>query len=153
MLSKARLVFVLAVLAAVVVLVTEFPLGELVTARSASSAAAAELSQVRQQNRALEALVHDLKKGSTIEQIAHEEYGLVEPGQRSYVVMPSAASTGGKAGPEAATPLGSSTIPRSDLVPSDSSLSPGPGAAKDPEAGESFWRRLLNRLEFWKATV
>ncbi len=149
MLRRARLLFAFSLLAAVALVATGFPIGQLVHARAAASAAASQLSRVRQENRTLAEQVRQLQSGSVIEQIAHEDYGLVLPGQRSYVVMPSGGrSTATRAG----DPLAAQPVPPSDLVPSDAALSPSP-PARGPEAGQSFWQRLLNRLEFWKAVA
>lgn len=161
MLYRARIVFVVAVVLAAIVLLTEFPVSSLVSARAASASAAAELSKVQSENKALASQVHDLKEGSTIEQVAHEEYGLVEPGQQSVVVMPGATSStstrgGASSRTNATAPLGSSTIPKSDLVPSDAPLSPvneQQGAGTSATAASSFWKRVLERLEFWKPTA
>ena len=149
MLKRARLLFAVAVVLAVVILATSFPIGQLMQARSSAAVAATELSRVQRENRALASEVRRLKTGSAIQQIAHEDYGLVDPGQRSYVVMPRNGSS--RAG-AAAGPLGNHQIPQSDLVPSDSVLSP-PAPSRNPGAGRSFWQRLVNRLEFWKAVV
>lgn len=150
MLRRARLLFLVSLVAAVLIVATELPFSELVHARSASAAAAFELTKLRRENRALSTDVSQLKKGSTIEQLARRDYGLVAPGQRSYVVMP--ASTEAKPG-KAAGALSDRPIPHSDLVPTDSVLSPSTGPTRGPESGQSFLRRLLNRLEFWKAVV
>jgi cell division protein FtsB len=149
MLRRARLLFLLSAVAALVIVATELPLGSLMRARSQGATAAAELAKVRQENHLLASEVAGLKKGSTIEQIAHQQYGLVKAGQKSYVVMPTARAgdTGG------AGPLGDHLIPPSDLVPSDASLSPPSTSASVPGESGGFWHRLLNRLEFWKAVA
>ncbi len=162
MLRRARVLFAAAVVASVFVVLTEVPFSELLHARGAVAAASAELDRLRHENGALSAEVGDLKNGSTIEQIAHEEYGLVSPGEGSVVVMPASEGSQGRRGGsgktgktgepgEAATPLGATTIPKSDLVPSDSPLSPANEGSRTPRHHESFWKRLLDRLEFWKA--
>ena len=157
MLYRARIAFVVAVVLGAILLATEFPLAGLVHARATANATAAELSRIQTENRTLSNQVHDLRQGSTIQQIAHQEYGLVEQGQRSVVIMPGGGNTGsvrghGTSGPSA--PLGSTTIPKSDIVPTDSSLSTGVGGGgSGAGSGGGFWQRLLNRLEFWKGSV
>lgn len=155
-LQRARLVFVTALVLAVVVLFTEFPIADLTHARSSVASASVELSKVQRENDALRLQVRDLKQGSTVEEIAHDEYGLVEPGQQSVVVMPSNASASADrkssaGGEEAEAPLGATTIPESDIVPSDAALAQVSGASTS--SGDSFWHRVLDRLEFWKASV
>lgn len=146
MVYRARLFFVLALALALAIVATEFPIGELMHVRSAGAAAASELAKVRKENRLLAGQVKDLKTAGTIEQIAHQQYGLVKAGQRSYVVMPSAPAGSTKA----VGPLADDRIPRADLVPTDSVLSPP--VSSSSSSGGSFWHRLLRRLEFWKAS-
>ena len=134
MLRRARIFFLAAVLLAGVLLLTEVPITDVVHARAAAADVTTALAKIRAENKALEAQVHDLKQGSTIEQIAHQEYGLVESGQRSVVVMPGGGATG------------------SDVVPSDSQLSQV-GGGSVARGGASFWERVVQRLEFWKASA
>ncbi|MGO9197563.1 MAG: septum formation initiator family protein [Acidimicrobiales bacterium] len=155
MLRRARLFFLAAVVVAGVVLATEVPIGDLVHARAAVADAAHVLAKVRSENRELSAQIHELKQGSTIQQIAHEQYGLIEPGQRSIVIMPGGGSTGsvrGHGSTGETAPLGQSTIPKSDLVPSDSQVAQV-GAGQGGGGGRGFWQRVLQRLEFWKASA
>ncbi|MHB8245086.1 MAG: FtsB family cell division protein [Acidimicrobiales bacterium] len=156
MLYRARVAFAAAVVVAGVILAIEFPVGQLVSARSAVSSSGAELAKVTRENRTLAIQVRDLAKGSTIEQIAHADYGLVLPGQRSIVIMPGGQMHTGGAIPGhssagTSAPLGSTTIPRSDIVPSDSQLSPSVAPPQNNSGG--FWQRVLTRLEFWKASA
>jgi cell division protein FtsB len=152
-LYRARIAFVMAVVLGAIVLFVEFPIGQLVQARGAVASSSAQLSRLQSENRTLANQVRELQEGSTIEQVAHEEYGLVEPGQRSIVVMPGAGAgaVGGRGPTGASAPLGSTTIPKSDLVPTDASLSPAGGGRVS--GGGGFWGRVLDRLEFWKASV
>lgn len=168
MLSRARLVFFASLVLAGLLLVLELPLGQLMGARSSAATTAAELAKVQAENKRLSNQVRDLQRGATIQQIAHEEYGLVEPGQRTVVVMPGSAigtgtghgtghatghgMTAARVRGGSSTPLGSHTIPQSDVVPSDALLAPPPGA-KGAGQGQGFWQRVLNRLEFWKGSV
>ncbi|MGO9560212.1 MAG: FtsB family cell division protein [Acidimicrobiales bacterium] len=155
MLRRARIFFLVAVVLAGVLVLTEVPIADLMHARSAASEVTSALAKVRAENRALEAQVHDLQQGSTIEQIAHQEYGLVEPGQRSVVVMPGGGATGsvrGHGSTGTSAPLGETTIPKSDIVPTDSQVAQvGGGSAA--HGGPSFWQRVVQRLEFWKASA
>lgn len=149
LLRRARLGFVAAIAIAVVIVATQFPLGELVHARAALSFSSTHLAQLRRENASLGAQVKALQQGSTIEQIAHQEYGLVRPGQQAVVVLPGAHES---TGATASGRLGTFKLPSSDFVPTDSLLSPGATAAK-PATHEGLWRKVLNRLEFWKATT
>lgn len=155
MVRRARIFFLAAVLLAGVLLLTEVPITDVVHARAAAADVTTALAKIRAENKALEAQVHDLKQGSTIEQIAHQEYGLVESGQRSVVVMPGGGATGsvgGHGSTGTSAPLGETTIPKSDVVPSDSQLSQV-GGGSVARGGASFWERVVQRLEFWKASA
>ncbi|MHB1987717.1 MAG: FtsB family cell division protein [Acidimicrobiales bacterium] len=166
MLSRARLVFLVAVVLAGIIVATELPVGELLHARAAAATASVELAQVRRENKSLSEQVRDLREGASIQQIAHQQYGLVEPGQASIVVMPGSSSTGLPGSGRRAksqrvehtnSPLTSATIPKADLVPSDAQLSPAPVVggrhSGSSSAGGGFWQRVLDKLEFWKATI
>lgn len=150
MVGRARLCFLAALVIGAIVLATELPLGNIVRARAAVAKSTTELAALRSENRSLGEQVSELRQGSTIQQIAHQEYGLVLPGQKSIVVMPggsSGARVHGHGSTGSTAPLNSNTIPKSDLVPTDSPLSPGKSSAKH---GEGFWGKVVHRLEFWK---
>jgi hypothetical protein len=84
-----------------------------------------------------------LSSDSTIAAIAHEQYGLIHPGQTSYVILPAAGSP-------AANGLTTPSIAPQDLIEapagsprttSSSTSSPGVGG---------FWSRFTGHLEFWR---
>lgn len=152
MLKRARWAFLGALVLAGAIVVGEFPLSDLVRARAEVAAAGAELSRLRHENSSLSGQVAKLQNGSTIAEVAHRQYGLIEPGEHEEIVMPgsdSGAKVGGAGASGPAAPLDASTIPRSDLVPSDAALSP---PASHGSAHEGFWQRFLHRLEFWNAS-
>ena len=88
MIQRARLFFFMALLIAGVIVVTNFPLGSLLHARTTVQTESAQLAALREANRTLSSEVRELRDPATVGQIAHEEYGLIEPGQRSVVVLP-----------------------------------------------------------------
>jgi len=143
--KRARLFFFLALLIALVVLVANFPLGSLVEGRSAVRADTAQLAALQAENRALSSEVRALHDPATVGRIAHSEYGLVTPGQRSVVVLPGAAGSSSSA-PD---PLSDNPIPSSDLLPSDAILGPSARLAQPPVHEPSFWHRVIATLEFW----
>jgi cell division protein FtsB len=154
MLRRARLTFLAAVVVGALVLVSELPLSDLVHARAAVASTTAELNRLRAANHSLSNQISGLKQGTTIQRIAHEDYGLVSPGQKAVIVMPggaNGASVQGDGASGASLPLGSQTIPKSDLVPTDSPLSPQSGGSSTA-SGQGFWQRFANRIEFWKAS-
>jgi hypothetical protein len=141
--ARARAVLAAAFIVGIVIVATEFPLGQLMRGRAAMAHATVQLTTLEAQNRALAAQVASLHQPSTIARIAHAEYGLVGKGERSVVVLPAPRNDAGAGGPLRAT-----TVPRSDLVPTDAIVS---GTPASPVKRAGFWSRLLQRLEFWKA--
>jgi len=142
---RARLLFVVALLASVVVVGAEFPFGQLLHERQVIAARASELSHLQTENRSLAADVASLHQPATVGRIAHGEYGLVQQGQSSVVVLPSPGDGGGT------DPLSGSRIPSSDEVPSDALVAGPQTAGVGSGKAEGFFSKLLDRLEFWKA--
>ena len=145
MIHRARLFFFAALLIAAVILVANFPVGALLKERSTVRTDSAQLASLQAENRELSTEVKALQEPAVVGRIAHLEYGLTEPGERSVVVLPGSA----KASTSAPNPLADNPIPASDLLPSDAILDPVvQGAA--PQAKEpGFWHRVLANLEFW----
>ncbi|MGH9297134.1 MAG: FtsB family cell division protein [Acidimicrobiales bacterium] len=155
MLRRARIAFVAAVVLAAVILATQFPLGELLHARAAVSSSSGQLAALRRANNALSAQVKSLHQASTIEQIAHDQYGLVRPGQKSVVILPNGHDGGASGSARSGSipdRLGTAVIPPADLVPSDSLLSP-PEVKSAGSSRGGYWGRVLDRLEFWKGVT
>jgi hypothetical protein len=145
MVQRARLFFLVAVVIAAGILVANFPLGALLHDRATVQGESARLAALRATNARLATEVRALDEPAIIGQIAHEEYGLVTPGERTLVVLPGSAGTGAAA----RDPLANNPIPSSDLLPSDAILDPGTQLAPPPAHGPGFWHRVLNSLEFW----
>ena len=147
-LYRARLALVAATLVAAVVLATQLPLGELLHQRTQLSAAASELSVVEAHNRQLSGDVALLRERSTIATIAHQEYGLVLPGQRAYVVLPAQAR-----GATSSGLLDAGRLPAIDLVAGDTAALAGTGIGAGPAAARpagSLWSKVFGRLAFWR---
>jgi cell division protein FtsB len=147
---RARIALVVAALFAGAMLVFELPVGEILHQRSEIAAVASELKTVQGRDAQMKSAVASLKKPSTVAAMAHQEYGLVRPGQRAYVVLPSPGSTAGQA-----NTLAPRTIPEADLVPSDASSLLGAAPANSAASGGTpttagLWSRVVERLEFWR---
>lgn len=147
-LGRARLVFLSALVVACGVVVAEFPVSSLVAARDAVSRSAGELRALRSENKVLGSEIARLDSAATISELAHRQYGLVASGQETVVIIPPAGAAGRSTVGEA--PLDATTIPASDLVPSDAELAPTGDLS--PHGAASFWERVLDRLEFWKGS-
>ena len=146
---RARVALLGATVMAGAILIAELPIGELLHQRSDLASAQLQLKKVEANNSALRSDITALHKPSTIAAIAHAEYGLVKPGQRSYVILPAA---GGKT----TNALANETLPASSVVASD-----GTGALNSPASGPtigaggtkmsgSVWNRVVDRLAFWR---
>jgi cell division protein FtsB len=141
-LRRARLVLVAALAGAVIVVAAEFPLSELLHQHAALALTQEQLATLASRNSSLSADVIALSSNSTVNAIAHEEYGLVQPGQSSYVILPAANSAAAKQG------LSATAIPPQDLVASG----PTAGTSAIPTGqteSPGFWSRFASHLEFW----
>lgn len=139
-LRRARAALVTSLVVGGLVVATQLPIGELIHQRSDLATVDAELGAA---NAAASRLRHDvasLGQPQTIANIAHQDYGLVNKGQTTYVVLPSSGGAAQLSNPE---------IPKGDLMPS--SLSPyAPVKAAVARSAGSLWHRVLKRLEFWR---
>jgi len=142
--ARARIFLLVSLIAGIAIVATEFPLGQLLRQRAALAQATHQLSALQSENQSLTAQVNSLHQASTVARIAHQDYGLVSKGQRAVVVLPSPSKSGSTG------PLGTTSVPKSDLVPTDAIVAPTPGAGRSA-TGQGFWARLLQRFEFWKA--
>ncbi len=143
-LSRARQIFVAAFFGSIALLALEFPLHTLLNQRSQISQVASELSTVRSHNVALNSDISSLSKSSRIASIAHEEYGLVKPGQRSYVILPAAGSKG------STNSLGAGAVPLSDIGPTAASPTASTSVSSPSQPSGSLLSRVVHRLEFWR---
>lgn len=146
MIRRARLTLFVAMVLAAVIVGAELPIGQLVHESSSLASASAQLRQLQAENRALSAAVHSLGQDSTVAKLAHEQYLLVKPGQRAYVILPTPSDNGSTPGP-----LTTSRLPTGVLVPSDAAIDPtAPAPAAGAEGSPGTWQQVLNRLEFWR---
>ncbi|MDA8038578.1 MAG: hypothetical protein M0Z69_05345 [Actinomycetota bacterium] len=147
MIRRARLALLAAVVVSIVVIVTELPLSALLRERSAVARSAGELAALRRTDAALAQQVAELRRPSTVARLAHEDYGLVSPGQAYEAVLPSPGES--RTGSD---PLADSPLAHSLLVPSDATIAaPATAASGRVDPSRSFWSKLADRLEFWKA--
>ena len=143
-LRRARAGLVGAVVLAIAIVATGLPTATIGRQRDALAAADRQLATVEAHNAAIRSEITSLRQRSTIEAIAREDYGLVRPGQRSFVILPGKGAHAVGAGT-----LGLEPIPADDLVPTSvSAVAPLVAAAGAKSA--SLWSRTLNELEFWR---
>jgi cell division protein FtsB len=143
-LRRARAGLVGAVVLAIAIVATGLPTATIGRQRDALAAVDRQLATVEAHNAAIRSEITSLRQRSTIEAIAREDYGLVRPGQRSFVILPGKGAHAVGAGT-----LGLEPIPADDLVPTSvSAVAPLVAAAGAKSA--SLWSRTLNELEFWR---
>ncbi len=141
-LRRARVALVLAAVAAVIISALELPLGELQGERRTLAVVTGQLAAAQRADQALRADLRALQQPTRIAAIAHQDYGLVRPGQQAYVVLPSAKSRANLGAP--------ARVPASDLVPSSASAYPVPDPSA-PGGQQSLWQKTLDHLEFWRS--
>jgi hypothetical protein len=161
-----------AIVFAVVVLLTSFPLDGLLTQRSALSGTAHELSTVQAENQSLARQVSDLENPATVNGIARLDYGFVPKGQRVFDILPASNPSGtasagsgqvplsgppvvpGSARSQAligviAPPGGAGTPSATTGARSGGSGAVATGQSPEPPEPHSYWGRVLRSLEFW----
>ncbi len=149
-----------------VVLLTSFPLGEVLSQRSAVSGTAHELANVQAQNEALARQVSDLANPSAVDGLARRDYGFVPTGQRAYDILPSSSPSGAVLPGSGQVPLNEPPVaPGSSrsqeltgvVAPTVAAGAPratggaAPGGASGGGSPEprSYWARVVKSLEFW----
>jgi cell division protein FtsB len=150
--SRARVIFLGALILSAAILAAWFPVGALLNQRSALAAANSQLHQLRTQDSALAQERKNLSSSSEISRLAREQYQLVSPGQEAYQVLPPSGASSGL------TPYAGDPGAQGPVAPSASvELPPGmttttvPGHAKAPATSSSgIISRMLHALEFWR---
>lgn len=95
----------------------------------------AKLERLASQNQSLSAEASRLQSTGEIERIARQNYGLVQPGQEAYAILPSPSAGGGSA------PASGSTT--------STSSAPKPAASHHSSHSGGLWSRFVHQLEFW----
>lgn len=142
-LARARLGLILAALSALAIVGFELPFGELLHQRAELQVLDVQLAALDARNASLHADITALSQSSTIAAIAHEEYGLIRPGQRSFVILPAA-------GAGTSVALSAPSIPPQDLVAAPPGSSGVIAATAAEHASPGFWERFADRLAFWR---
>lgn len=154
----SRLLFVGALLFSAVVLVAWFPARSLLNQRSELSTTSSQLAALHKQDAALAQEKKNLSDAGEIGRIAREQYQFVDPGQRSYEVLPpsGAAAAGtpyagdpGSTGP--ATPSATPELPPGGVTTTTTPAGhAGHAATTTPPPSSGLLTRMLHSLEFWR---
>jgi cell division protein FtsB len=155
---RARALVLAAVVFAAVVLLSALPWSTLMDQHAQLSSAAAQVTALQAQNRALAVEERELSNATTVAGLARQDYGLVEPGQKAYDILPPPGTTDPTAVTAGHVPLDEPPVmPGSAL--SEKLLGAGPAGATpsgargrtsaDPRDSGGFWSRVGHTLEFW----
>ena len=150
---RHRLVLVAAVAVSVAVVAAWFPATDLLHQHEQLTAASAQLDRVRKENSALSAESKRLRTPSEIARIATQQYGLVEPGQQVYQVLPPSGTGSGVTGATASEPAGKGhppVPPASGASTSSQGARSGAVGGRGSAGGRGFLSRVLQTLEFWR---
>ncbi|HXR53636.1 MAG TPA: septum formation initiator family protein [Acidimicrobiales bacterium] len=148
---------------AVVILVAWFPAGALIDQHRTLGKTSSTLTQLKQEDRALNLESKNLSRSSEIARIARQQFQLVVPGEQAYQVLPPAGTNGGPTDPYSGDPGLSAPVSPSvapELPPGSlSSEQPAATASKAKATGSShaaaasspdLITRVLHTLEFWR---
>jgi cell division protein FtsB len=174
---RARATVVGAALVSGLILVLWFPAGSLLHQRAAINAAASELGHLQQQDRQLAQEQKALGSPAEIQRVARQQYQLISPGERAFLVLPPAGTKtsatqyeGDPANQPLVSPSAATELPPGGTTASDGSSaagSPGGSAAGGQGAGAThgsagsgsstrtgrtpgFLGRVAQTLEFWR---
>jgi cell division protein FtsL len=85
---RAAVLLIVALMAVGVLLLFVFPARTLLAQRRQIATTESHISALSRENAALAARIKSMSNPAQIEQIAHEQYGLVMPGQQAYTIIP-----------------------------------------------------------------
>ena len=135
---RALLLVVLAVMAAMGMFLFGYPTRTYLDQRAQLTSEQAMVDRLAVQNQTLQAEAAQLQNTGEIERLARQDYGLVQPGQEAYAILPAPTPA----------PANLRTVSRAT-----SSAGPTNTATADPARGTpssgSLWSRFLRQLEFW----
>ena len=176
---RNRLLMAGAAVVSVVIVAAWFPASALYHQHEQLGASTAQLTELRQQDKALDQERKSLASPAEIARIARQQYDLVKPGQQAYEVLPPSDGSGSNA-PDAGdpglsapvTPSGESELPdgtghsssgtaNTATGGSGSTAHDGSGSGKDANGStnssaaggttaSSVGGRILQTLEFWR---
>ena len=158
---------------AALVLLTTLPWTTLLDQHAQLASASAQVSQLQAENHALAAQARELSNKSTQAGLARQDYGLVEPGQKAYDILPAPGKAAPKAAAAGHVPLNeppvvpgsrqSEELLGAGVISAPAVNTPAPAAtpktvggtaqgsavAANPLGARSFWSRVGHSLEFW----
>jgi cell division protein FtsB len=139
---RNRLLMAGAAVVSVVIVAAWFPASALYHQHQQLGASTAQLTELRQQDKALDQERKSLASPAEIARIARQQYDLVKPGQQAYEVLPPSDGSGSNA-PDAGdpglsapvTPSGESELPDGSSHSSSGAAGTGPSGSADSSGG------------------
>jgi hypothetical protein len=148
--AKGWVVIAGGVATAAVILAAWFPLGALLSQRAQLSTATSRLTELATEGKALRAVAARLDTPEVLNQLAREQYELVEPGQRLVQVLAASGAPTSRAsgGPFAGDPGLAPLVAPGGATTTTPSASGTAATAGHGQGG--FVSRVLGTLEFWR---
>lgn len=166
---RARTLVAGAVVVAAVVLLTSFPLSEVLGQRSALAATTRQLAAYQSADRVLGDQVAALEQPGAAGTLARRDYGFVPAGDQAFEILPAPGSSAPSSTQSGFVPLDAPpVVPGSARSQALIGAPPAPAAAVRHAAhraraittavsggrpgtgpGPSYWGRVLRSLEFW----
>jgi cell division protein FtsB len=131
--KRKKPVFLIVFLVILVFFAFEFPFNRLYNENKSLASLEITQSQLQKSNQQLKQQINQLNTPGEVDKLARERYGLVKKGEQPYVILPRNSS---------ANPI----PPIPSYIGSNGSNS----TSQDHKSNQSFLKRLLSRLEFWK---
>jgi cell division protein FtsB len=107
---RARAVLLAAVLFAAIVLLGALPWSTLANQHAQLTSASAQVNELQAQNRTLAAQARELSSKETQAGLARQDYGLVEPGQKAYEILPASGTSSPTANEAGHVPLNEAPV-------------------------------------------
>ena len=101
----------------------------------------AQLDHLTAQNQSLSSEASRLQNTAEIERIARQDYGLVQPGQEAYAILPAPSSN--------ASGTGGSSASSSRTPPTTAGAYAGSSSSHRSHSSGGLWSRFIHQLEFW----
>ena len=159
---RARAMVIGALALAAIVLLTSFPVSELLAQRSALASTGRQVSSYAAADRSLTSQLAALDQAGAANALARRDYGFVAADERAFDILPPSGGRAPTSVSSGAVPLDAppvapgSTRSQALIGLAASAAPPGTHAAGAPASGATasgpppgYWGRVLRSLEFW----
>ncbi len=144
---RTLLLVVLAVMAAMGMFLFGYPTRTYLDQRAQLTSEQAMVDRLAVQNQTLQSEAAQLQNTAEIERLARQDYGLVQPGQEAYAILPAPTAAPAASAPGPAASGAKSGTARTRTA-AGSTASGGTGPSGGSGSSGSLWDRFLRQLEF-----